>query len=95
MDIVCLYIEYLYSDGQGPTCTSLPALALQSDMSRALPRAVFTVVLPGLVAGGLCGAAVGIGLVPPVVGVACAVLCGLYIGYAVWRTRRRFIESDR
>jgi hypothetical protein len=57
-------------------------------MSRQPPQAALNVVLPGLVAGGLCGAAVAFSLVPPAIGVVSAVACGLYVGYGVWRIRR-------
>jgi hypothetical protein len=59
-------------------------------MSKDLARASFRIVLPGLVAGGLCGAAVGLGYVAPAWGIAGAIVVALFVAVNVLRTRRRF-----
>lgn len=62
-------------------------------MPKARTRATFSIVLPGLLAGGLCGAAVGLGVVQPIWGIGAAISIALVIALFVWRTRRRF-EAD-
>jgi hypothetical protein len=57
-------------------------------------RAVFKIVLPGLLAGGLCGAAVGLGFVQPAWGIGAAILVALVIALSVRRTRRRFNAAN-
>jgi ABC-type uncharacterized transport system permease subunit len=58
-------------------------------------KAILRIVLPGLVAGGLCGAAVGFGLASPLVGVGAAVTVGICIALLVVRaTRSARGESD-
>jgi uncharacterized protein YcfJ len=52
-----------------------------------LRKRVLRTVLLGLVAGGLCGAAVGLGLVPPLVGVAGAALAGGVVALRVAKAR--------
>jgi uncharacterized membrane protein (UPF0136 family) len=59
-------------------------------MSKERTRATFRVVIPGLVAGGLCGAAVGLGLIGQAWGIAAAIGVALYIGLSVLRLRNRF-----
>jgi ABC-type uncharacterized transport system permease subunit len=51
-------------------------------------KAVFRIILPGLAAGGLCGAAVGLGLASPLVGVGAAVTVGIGIALLVARAKR-------
>lgn len=58
-------------------------------MSKALTRSTFKVVLPGLVVGGLFGAAVGLGWFSPSLGIAGAVGVALFVGLSVLRIRRR------
>lgn len=58
-------------------------------MKKELTRATFKVVLPGLIAGGVCGAAVGLGWVSQPLGIAAAIGVGLWVGVAVFQTRRR------
>ena len=62
-------------------------------MSKERTRTIFRSVIPGLLAGGLCGAAVGLDLVAPAWGVAAAIGVGLYIGISVLRIRQRFKSS--
>ena len=64
-------------------------------MAKQQVRAAMRMVLPGLVAGGLCGAAVGFRMVPPVVGIVGAALCGLFVGLGGWRIRHVLRGSDR
>ena len=52
-------------------------------------KAMLRIVLLGLVAGGLCGAAVGLGYAPPLAGVASAVVVGVAVGALVARAKRR------
>ncbi|CAH0242578.1 hypothetical protein SRABI118_02756 [Massilia sp. Bi118] len=59
-------------------------------MSKTLARATFKVILPGLAAGGLCGAAAGAGLVDRGWAVAAAIGVALFTGLSVLRIRRRF-----
>jgi len=59
-------------------------------MARELTRATLKIILPGLVAGGLCGAAVGLGVVPPIFGTAAAIGVGLAVGFMVVRKRRKY-----
>jgi uncharacterized membrane protein (UPF0136 family) len=59
-------------------------------MSKERTRATFRVLIPGLVAGGLCGAAVGLGLIRQGWGIVAAIGVALYVGLSVLRIRRRF-----
>jgi hypothetical protein len=59
-------------------------------MSKERTRATFRVLIPGLVAGGLCGAAVGLGLISPGWGIVAAIGVALYVGLSVLRIRGRF-----
>jgi hypothetical protein len=59
-------------------------------MPKERTRATFKIVLPGLLAGGLCGAAVGLGFVRPAWGIGAAILVAILIGLSVRRARRRF-----
>lgn len=59
-------------------------------MPKEQTRTIFKTVIPGLVAGGLCGAAVGLDLVRPGWGIAAAIGVALYIGISVLRIRQRF-----
>ena len=59
-------------------------------MSKERTRTILRSVIPGLAAGGLCGAAVGRDLVGPGWGIAAAIGVALYIGISVLRIRRRF-----
>lgn len=58
-------------------------------MPRERTRAIFKVILPGLIAGGLCGAAVGLGLVERVWGIVAAIGLALFVGMCVLRVRHR------
>jgi len=60
------------------------------DMMKERTRAVFRRVIPCLVAGGICGAAIALGLVPNYVGIAAAVGIAMYLFLSVLRIRRRF-----
>lgn len=53
-------------------------------------RAVFGIVIPGLAAGGICGAAIAMGLVPAYIGIAAALGIAIYLFVSVLRIRRRF-----
>jgi outer membrane lipoprotein SlyB len=53
-----------------------------------MKKVVLRVVLLGLVAGGLCGAAVGLGYASPLAGVAGAVLVGIAVGALVARAKK-------
>jgi uncharacterized membrane protein YoaK (UPF0700 family) len=59
-------------------------------MSKERTRTIFRTVIAGLVAGGLCGAAVGLDLIGPAWGIAAAIGVALYIGISVLRIRQRF-----
>jgi hypothetical protein len=59
-------------------------------MSHERRRAAMKIVLPGLIAGGLCGAAVGFEVVSQPVGVAAAIVVGIVVGLWVLRSKRRF-----
>jgi len=58
-------------------------------MTREITRATFKVVVPGLVAGGICGATVGLGYVAQPVGIALAIVVGVWVGFSVLWARRR------
>lgn len=58
-------------------------------MPKARRRAVLKVVLLGLVAGGLCGAAVGFGLVTRGLGIAAAIGIAFFVGLSVYRVSAR------
>ena len=62
----------------------------RTKMSKALTRATFKVVLPGLFVGGLFGAAVGLDWLGPGLGIGGAVGVALLVGLSVLRIRRRF-----
>ncbi|VXB08651.1 hypothetical protein MASSI9I_100097 [Massilia sp. 9I] len=65
-------------------------------MLKTHTRSLFRLLIPGLLAGGLCGAAVGMGLVDPGVGIPAAVCVALIVGLSIRRLRRRLKEaSDR
>lgn len=64
-------------------------------MHKRLARSLLKAILPGLAAGGLCGAAVAKGIMPPLAGVAAAVAIGIYIGFAVRHIRRSFKDEAR
>lgn len=52
------------------------------------------VVLPGLAAGGGCGAAVALGWVPPALGVGSAIVVAIAVGWAVHRIRKSQHDVD-
>jgi outer membrane lipoprotein SlyB len=52
-------------------------------------KVALRVVLLGLVAGGLCGAAVGLGYAPPFAGVAGAIVVAIAVGALVARAKKR------
>ena len=56
-------------------------------MSRAARRRVAMVVVPGLFAGGMCGAGVGLGLYPAPAGIAGSIVVAALVGLAVHRLR--------
>ncbi|WP_148590782.1 hypothetical protein [Aquisphaera giovannonii] len=53
----------------------------------AVRRRLARVIIPGLCAGGACGAGVGLGLYPPAVGIAGSVAVAVLVGLAVRRLR--------
>ena len=50
-------------------------------------------ILLGLVAGGMCGAAVGLGMVSPFVGVGGAVVVAVAVGLLVARAKKRPVAN--
>ncbi|AOS45769.1 hypothetical protein Verru16b_02857 [Lacunisphaera limnophila] len=58
-------------------------------MSTLSKRAALRIVLPGLVLGGLCGAAVGFKLVPVFFGVTGAAAVGVTVGLLLYRARKK------
>jgi hypothetical protein len=67
---------------------SLLYLSRLRSMNTAGKKTVLRVILLGLVAGGICGGAVGFGYAPPLVGVGGAVLVGVMVGLLVARARK-------
>jgi hypothetical protein len=59
-------------------------------MSNERRQAMIKIVFPGLVAGGLCGAAVGLDLVPQPFGIAAAIAVGVVVAVLLFRVNRRF-----
>lgn len=45
------------------------------------------IVIPGLIAGGVCGMGVGLGLYPPVVGIAGSIVIAVITGCLAFRAR--------
>jgi hypothetical protein len=63
---------------------------IEQNMSKTLARATFKIILPGLAAGGLCGAAAGAGMIDRSWAIALAIGVALVVGLSVLRIRRRF-----
>ncbi len=56
-------------------------------MSLSDRRRVAKIIVPGLCAGGACGAGVGLGLYPAVVGIAASLAVAALVGLTVYRLR--------
>jgi hypothetical protein len=59
-------------------------------MSSERRRATMRIAFPGLIAGGLCGAAIGLDLVSQPVGIAAAIVVGVVVAVLVIRANSRF-----
>jgi uncharacterized membrane protein len=56
-------------------------------MNSSSKKRIVLIVLSGLVAGGLCGAGVGLNFYSPLVGVPCTIIVSIIVGYLVYRTK--------
>ena len=63
-------------------------------MSRELNRATARIIFPGLVAGGLAGAAIGFEQISQPVGVSLAILLGVLIGFSVLQARNKVKKAQ-
>jgi hypothetical protein len=50
-------------------------------------RRIARLVIPGLCAGGACGAGIGLGLYPAAVGIAASIAVAALVGLGVYRSR--------